>query len=323
MTKIIGPVNLLETTEADEVADKPTEVTETEQEQLIVVKQVPVIIEKLESVKKDIEKKVDVACSMVCTDENYKEVKKLRAALNREYADFEGLRRAVKSEVMTPYEHFESVYKECISIPYKKADAALKGKHEAIEQGIKNEKLAKAKEYFNEYSQSLGIDFVQYEQVGLNITMAVTLKKLKETIKTFLDKVTDDLKLISVQEHKDEILYEYKRSLNVSYAITSVTERYKAIEAERARAEAEKAEREKAELNEQANINEYEPFTANVPQEITPPPEEELQQNDLPLDESPEKIFSLAFKVYGTKSQLKDFANHIKSYLSERGMRYE
>ena len=45
----------------------------------------------------------------------------------------------------------------------------------------------------------------------------------------------------------------------VSAAITSVTERYKAIEAERARAEAEKTEREKAELNEQATLNEYEP----------------------------------------------------------------
>lgn len=77
MTKIIGPVNLLETSdEADEVAIQPTEVTENEPEQLIVVKQIPIIIEKLESVKSEIEHKVNVACSMVCTDENYKEIKK-------------------------------------------------------------------------------------------------------------------------------------------------------------------------------------------------------------------------------------------------------
>lgn len=47
-----------------------------EQSQLIVVKQIPIIIEKLESVKSEIEHKVNVACSMVCTDENYKEIKK-------------------------------------------------------------------------------------------------------------------------------------------------------------------------------------------------------------------------------------------------------
>lgn len=288
-----------------------------EQSQLIVVEQIPIIIEKLESVKSEIEHKVNVACSMVCTDENYKEIKKIRSALNKELAEFESQRKAVKSEVMTPYEHFESVYKECISTPYKKADSALKSKIEAIEQGLKQEKHDKSKAYFNEYAQTLGIDFVKYEQVGLSFTMTVTLKKLRETIKAFLDKVMDDIKLIAVQEHKDEILYEYKQTLNVSAAITSVTERYKAIEAERARAEAEKTEREKAELNEQATLNEYEPFEANVAVEVAPPEEKpHINQTD-------EKVFSLTFTVYGTKTQLKDFAIAVKKLINERGLRYE
>lgn len=287
-----------------------------EQSQLIVVKQIPIIIEKLESVKSEIEHKVNVACSMVCTDENYKEIKKIRSALNKELAEFESQRKAVKSEVMTPYEHFESVYKDCISGPYKQADSALKGKIEAIEQGLKREKYEKSEAYFDEYSQALGIDFVKFEQVGLNITMTVTVKKLRETVKSFLDKVMDDIKLIAVQEHKDEILYEYKQTLNVSAAITSVTERYKAIEAERARAEAEQLERKKAELNEQINIKEYEPFTANVPTEVVPPAEEQPTQSD-------EKVYPLTFTVYGTKSQLKDFAVAIKQLINERGLKYE
>lgn len=264
-----------------------------EQSQLIVVKQIPIIIEKLESVKSEIEHKVNVACSMVCTDENYKEIKKIRSALNKELAEFESQRKAVKSEVMTPYEHFESVYKECISTPYKKADSALKNKIEAIEQGLKQEKHDKSKAYFNEYAQTLGIDFVKYEQVGLSITMTITLKKLRETIKAFLDKVMDDIKLIAVQEHKDEILYEYKQTLNVSAAITSVTERYKAIEAERARAEAEQLERKKAELNEQATLNEYEPFEANVAVEVAPPEEEpHINQTD------EKSIFSYIYSIW-------------------------
>lgn len=288
-----------------------------EQAQLIVVKQIPIIIEKLESVKTEIEKKVDVACSMVCTEDNYKEIKKLRAALNKEFTEFEDRRKAVKAEIMSPYEHFESVYKDCISTPYKKADSALKVKYEAIEQVLKNEKSDNAKKYFDEYSQALGIDFVRYEQVGLNITMSVTLKKLRETIKAFLDKVMDDIKLISVQEHKDEILYEYKQTLNVSAAITSVTERYKAIEAERARAEAEQLERKKAELNEQINIKEYEPFTANVPTEVAPPVEETK------TTQLYEKVYPLTFTVYGTKAQLKEFAKAVKNLISERGLKYE
>jgi hypothetical protein len=318
MTKITEPTNSPEMQETTVLASL-NEVAETESESsLIQVKQIPVIIENLKSVKSVIEKKVNSACEMVCTDENYKEIKKLRSELNKEFSEFESRRKAVKSEIITPYEAFETVYKDCVLLPYKKADSALKGKVDTIEQGLKQEKYEKSKSYFDEYSKSLGIDFVAYEQVSLNITMSVSLKKLKETIKSNLDKIMDDLKLIATQEHKDEILYEYKRSLNVSVAITSVTERYKAIEEEKARAEAERAEREKAEQAVSNTLDEYEPFVANVPEEVAPPVEEISEQ-----PQQDEKVLSLSFKVYGTKSQLKDFALTVKQLINERGLRYE
>ena len=318
MTKITEPTNSPEMQETTVLASL-NEVAETESESsLIQVKQIPVIIENLKSVKSVIEKKVNSACEMVCTDENYKEIKKLRSELNKEFSEFESRRKAVKSEIITPYEAFETVYKDCVTNPYKKADSALKGKINATEQKLKRVKYEKSMSYFEEYKKSLGIDFVTYEQVNLNITMSVSLKKLKETIKTFLDKVMDDLKLIAIQEHKDEILYEYKQSLNVSGAITAVTNRYKTIEAEKARAEAEKAEREKTEQVMKDTIAEYEPFVANVPEEVAPPVEEISEQ-----PQQDEKVLSLSFKVYGTKSQLKDFALTVKQLISERGLRYE
>ena len=317
MTKITEPVNLLETADMEEVKNLSTvNDAEPDSTDLIQVAQIPVIIENLKLVKSEIEKKVNTACEMICTDENYKEIKKLRSSLNKEFAEFETRRKAVKSEIITPYEAFETVYKDCVLLPYKKADSALKGKVDAIEQGLKQEKYEKSKSYFDEYSKSLGIDFVAYEQVSLNITMSVSLKKLKETIKSNLDKIMDDLKLIATQEHKDEI--QYKRSLNVSVAITSVTERYKAIEEEKARAEAERAEREKAEQAVSNTLDEYEPFVANVPEEVAPPVEEISEQ-----PQQDEKVLSLSFKVYGTKSQLKDFALTVKQLINERGLRYE
>lgn len=318
MTKITEPTNSPEMQETTVLASL-NEVAETESESsLIQVKQIPVIIENLKSVKSVIEKKVNSACEMVCTDENYKEIKKLRSELNKEFSEFESRRKAVKSEIITPYEAFETVYKDCVTNPYKKADSALKGKINATEQELKRVKYEKSMSYFEEYKKSLGIDFVTYEQVNLNITMSVSLKKLKETIKTFLDKVMDDLKLIAIQEHKDEILYEYKQSLNVSGAITAVTNRYKTIEAEKARAEAERAEREKAEQAVSNTLDEYEPFVANVPEEVAPPVEEISEQ-----PQQDEKVLSLSFKVYGTKSQLKDFALTVKQLINERGLRYE
>lgn len=292
-------------------------------EQIIEVKQLPIIFEQLALVKKSVEDKISAATKMVCTEENYKEIKKIKAAINNEFKEWEEKRKEVKKKIMTPYEKFEEIYKDCISIPYKIGDVKLKSKTDAIENGLKSEKKEKVVKYFKEYAEALGIDFVSFGQVGCNITLSVSEKKLKEQVKAFLDKVMDDISLISAQEHKSEILVEYKRSLNVSQAIMTVNERLKAIEAEKQRELAEQEERAKAGSNAAANEAAFEPFVANVPQEIAPPPEEELQQNDLPLDEPQEKIFSLAFRVYGTKSQLKEFAHHIKSYLSERGMRYE
>ena len=185
MTKITEPVNLLETADMEEVKNLSTvNDAEPDSTDLIQVAQIPVIIENLKLVKSEIEKKVNTACEMICTDENYREIKKLRSSLNKEFAEFETRRKAVKSEIITPYEAFETVYKDCVSLPYKKADSALKGKVDTIEQGLKQEKYEKSKSYFDEYSKSLGIDFVAYEQVSLNITMSVSLKKLKETIKS-------------------------------------------------------------------------------------------------------------------------------------------
>ena len=66
--------------------------------------------------------------------------------------------------------------------------------------------------------------------MNLNINLSTTEKSLKEQIKTFLDKVSDDLKLIDTQEYKEEVLIEYKKSLDVSYAVTTVVNRHNELE---------------------------------------------------------------------------------------------
>ena len=51
---------------------------------------------------------------------------------------------------------------------------ALKSKIEAIEQGLKQEKHDRSKAYFNEYAQTLGIDFVKYEHPANTRNAAAT-----------------------------------------------------------------------------------------------------------------------------------------------------
>lgn len=275
--------------------------------EIIVVKQLPIIVEQLAQVKEQVIQRVELATSLVCTDETVKEVKKARAELNNEFKAWEEKRKEVKTAVMTPYERFEAVYKDCVSDTYKKADADLKAKIDGVERELKLKKTAEVKEYFDEYIESKNIDFVTFEQANINITLSATMKSLKEQVKAFIDKLGDDLALIDTQEHKAEIMVEYKKTLNVSAAITSVNARFKAIEDEKRRIE-EAEERRAAEEQHIAEI------TSALPE---PEPEPEIVP---PVEEQPEeKLYTLRFTVTGTKTKLRE----LKAFLDNGGYKYE
>ena len=275
--------------------------------EIIVVKQLPIIVEQLAQVKEQVIQRVELATSLVCTDETVKEVKKARAELNNEFKAWEEKRKEVKTAVMTPYEKFEAVYKDCVSDTYKKADADLKAKIDGVEKELKNKKTAEVKEYFDEYLESKGIDFVTFEQANVNVTLSATMKSLKEQAKAFVDKLGDDLALIDTQEHKAEIMVEYKKTLNVSAAITGVNARFKAIEDEKRRIE-EAEERRVAEEQHIAEITSMMPEPEPEP-EIIPPVEEKPQ----------EKEYTLRFTVTGTKDKLRE----LKAFLDNGGYKYE
>jgi hypothetical protein len=291
--------------------------------ELMKLTQVPIIVERLRKIKGEVESRTSTAINLVVTESNYKEIKKVRSAMNKEFAELETKRKDIKKAVMTPYEQFEAVYKECVAVPYKAAEAELKKKIAVVEDDLKAEKAKKVREHFDKYAQVLGIDFVSFEAVGCQITMSVTENKLKEQCTAFLDRVMDDLQLIATQEHKAEILVEYKRSLNVSQAIRTVKERFEAIAAEKAREEAERAERERAAQNDATNEAAFEPFAANVPQEIEVP-EGEMPEPTIPSAPAvEEQTYSLSFTIHGTRAQLKAAAQYIKEYLNKEGLRYE
>lgn len=273
--------------------------------EIISVKQLPVIVEQLAQVKETVIQRVQTATSLVCTDETVKEVKKARAELNSEFKAWEEKRKEVKTAVMTPYEKFEAVYKECVSDTYKAADKDLKSKIDSVENELKEKKSAEVREYFSEYLISKNIDFVAFEQAGINVTLSASLKSLKEQSKAFVDKICDDLALIDTQEHKAEILVEYKKTLNVSAAITGVTARIKAVEDEKRRQEEAAAIR----AAEEQRIAEIKAAVPEPVPEVAAPVE----------IQSEEKIYILRFTVKGTKDKLRE----LKAFLDNGGYKYE
>ena len=261
------------------------------EQNLIIVKQLPVIEEKLKKVSEAVEQKINKTLSLVCDEETVKTIKMVRAELNKEFCYLEAERKNAKAKVMEPYEQFESVYKEYIADKYTAADKILKQRIKEVEDRLKDEKREEIKAYFNEYLTSKNIDFINFEQSGIKITLSQSMKSLKKDAKDFIDRICDDLVLIQTQEYKDEILFEYKKTLNVTDAFSAVTERQKAL----------------------AKAKEIIDDSKSDEQDVV----EKVDALLAPKIEEPE--FTLTFTVTATKDKL----IRLKQFLIEGGYQYE
>ena len=266
--------------------------------EIIVIKQLPVIEEKLKEIKEQVTAKVDNAMSLVCTQDTLTAVKKARAELNKDFKEFEKKRKDVKNAVMQPYNQFEAVYKDCVTEVFKKADVDLKSKIDSVENELKEKKEKEIQAYFNEYLASKNIPIaLNICDCKLNITLSASIKSLKEQVKATIDRVCDDLNLIETQEHKDEILFEYKKNLNVQTAITTVINRYKAIE----EAKAKEVDRQKKAEAEKKAIEKVEA----VVETLTPPTVVE------PI--TPVKVKKFTFEVIASDNKIKKLIEFLES----------
>ena len=278
--------------------------------ELIRVVQLPEIEEHLQSIKVAVTQKVNDALSLICTEDTVKSVKAVRADLNKDLKDFEERRKAVKKAIMSPYEQFEAVYKECISDTYKKADIELKAKIDSVENELKEAKRTEVEAYFEECSKSVGVDFVKLSDLNLNVTLSASVKSLKRQVKEYFDKVIQDLALIATLEHTTEILVEYRKTLDVSDAVLTVQERHKAIaEQEKRNAEASVIAEKQAETVEKVE----KAVRESVTEEISAPEVEEAPP------EGNEPVYEATFRVTGTLAQLKA----LKKFLKDGGYQYE
>ncbi|MGN1092137.1 MAG: DUF1351 domain-containing protein [Monoglobaceae bacterium] len=268
-------------------------------DELIIIKQLPIIEQQLKSVSAEIEARIQNALSLPCTDGTVKQVKSLRAELNKEKEEFECRRREVKKAVMAPYEEFEGKYKEYISDKYRNADKELKRRIDEVEDNLKSKKRNEIESYFNEYLASKNIDFVTFEAANINITLSASVKSLKEQAKEFIDGIYDALMFIYTREDKDELLYEYKQTLNLSRAMYTVASRQNAIR------EAQAAAKETEEKN-KLDIKTVENVEAVIG-ELKPPEAEDIADNEI--------VYTMTFTVSGTKNRLK----LLKEYLMKEG----
>lgn len=238
------------------------------------------------------------------TEETIKEAKEEKAKINKFKSEVANYRKNIVAEYNKPIKIFEDTSKETEKIlteTYNTINSQV-ANYENIEKQKKEQEI---KDYFEEYKVANNIDFVNYGQAKINVTLTASVKKLKEQAKAFVDEIIDDLKLIETQECKDEILVEYKQNLNVSRAIQEVANRHKLLEEERKRQE----EWKKTEQVIIDSAKKSDKYAEKV--EVLQSPVEELQDQ--------EDILTLKFTVKGTRTKLRE----LKQFLENGGYDYE
>lgn len=204
--------------------------------------QKPIIQHKLVEIGASVTQRIEELNleKLVATDDTIKSLKNLRAELNKEFTEFENQRKALKEAVARPYMEFEVVYKDEISEKFKNAVSLLKDKIAIFENKVKEEKRGNIERYFNELCADAKIDFLKFNDAGIDINLSTSEKKYKEECQAFVSRVQDDVLLIESVDYPAETMTEYKgNGLNASKAIKSVYDRKEAerLEAERIKAD--------------------------------------------------------------------------------------
>lgn len=283
---------------------------------IIRIEQLPVIKESLMSVKSSVIERTTIAMSLAVTEENRKEIKQVRADLNKELKEYDKQLKEVKKAVMQPYEELAAVYKECVSEPYKKADEQLGKGIKEIEDRLKAEKEAEIKKYFEEYAEFSRVDFIPFEKLGLNVTLSASVKSLKEQVAAFLDRVSEEMDSLLAMDNKEELFAEYKANgYNLANAIMTVDNRHKRIESEKARVA---AAMEQKKLEEEA----VKKVADAVAPRVTAP---EVVSNNATTTQKTDTVeYCVAFKVYGKSIEhLKQFKKEFERIVEEGGYTYE
>lgn len=261
-------------------------------ESLVRVKQLPIIEEQLRGLKAQIEERTKAAMSMVCNDETVQTVKDMRADLNRQFNALEDVRKAVKRQIMEPYDRFEEVYKECVTDLFARADADLKQKVTETEDEIKRICEENLRAYFTELTDTRCLSWLEYERAGVKVDMASakakTPTKLMGQLKLFVEGVAQDTLTIAEMEDAAEIMAEYKATLNLAQSIATVQARKKRVEEERQAAE-ERARA--AEVQASAVVG------------VTEPPE--AYQAPKAVQAAKVKTYQLDLRITGTLEQMK------------------
>ena len=256
-----------------------------------------VIDEKIKNIPEQLEKIKKM--SFIEQEDEKNDIKKYKQHLSKILNELEEKRKEIKKEINKPYEEFNEYYKNGVYLKLNDAISQINNVVNDIEILQKDEKECEIKEFVNQYINANNLqNIIRYEDIPISINLSSSMKSLKEQALTFIEKVTNDLKLIELEEYSSEIILEYNNNgFDFSKAKLDVIAKHKQLE-----------EIQKQQQEVQLQIDDDAKIVEKV-EEITTP--KEILEDD--------ELVTVSFKVTGTKDKIKK----IKDLIIELGVEYE
>lgn len=268
--------------------------------EILSIVNLPQTEQALKEISERCKDRLKLAEQMACTEETKQAAKKLRAELNKKFAEYEAERKELTAEYEKPLKMFKDIYNQYIAEPFRNADIALQVKINDVETAQREEKALEVKEYADELKQAYALDWLETERIMPNVTLSASVKSLKAAAKERLDKIKSDIDCIGVIDDSGEMFAEYMNCLDLAAAKIAVEKRKKAVE------EAEKA---KAAYTQTEEVNRQVEEKVDM---LAPPTAAEEEKTE-------EKKYTMAFTVTGTIQQLKA----IKAFLIENNIEFK
>lgn len=252
----------------------------------------------IESAKARIEE-LDIE-NIEATEENKNSLKKLRTELNKELKEYEDARKGIKKVVEQPYKEFELEYKALKEV-FDNANSLLRDKIDEVEDAQREEKKNNLITYFKELKVSLNetikelgfnLDFVSFNHLDLNITVSASETSLRKQIDEALERVCNDLRVVSGNEHKSRLYAKYSINLDLSKALFELQNELKREE--------EIIESEKPKVEVEAKVEKESEATKVEPNIV-------------------EEVVKLLFVIEGTKTEI----SQVRQFLIDNNITYK
>ena len=251
--------------------------------------------------------------NLIYTDEQISEAKADRAKLNKFVTALEDKRKELKKTCLAPYEKFEKQVKELVFMinePIALIDTRVK----SFEEEKKNKKLEEIKEYY----AGLGTDFPTFEQLYNPkwLNASVSMASIKKDIDTRLGEINKELEILeNLEKYSFEAIFEYKKNLDLSMAMSKANE-LRQIEEEKRKKEIEE-EKIKREIEEEKIKREIEEQPENSSVDKIENEETGLNTTDtsaeikIEQENTPRKW--IGFEAYLSREEVSELANFFKS----------